>query len=222
MVNGPLCFVRGPSPAEIAVANVIKGNRREIGGSGPRPPARGDRGDGDGDRAHQIVDEARRGAAAIVEEAHQTAAEMVRDAASQGQQEGFSQAEHMREQIQALEQRMLKEVEGEVVRAALRIAEKLLSKEMEQRQDAIADVAVAALQHISDAREVWLRVNPRQAAVLRRYKQRLVDSLSMAKGVDVREDKKVAPGGVLIQTESGVIDATLETQLAEIARVLGA
>lgn len=203
------------------MANVIKGNRRDSGASGPRPPARGDRGDGD-DRAAQIVEDAKRGATAIVEEAHQQAAEMVRDAAIQGQQEGFSQAEHMREQIQALEQRMLKEVEGEVVRTALKIAEKLLSEEMGQRQDAIVDVAVAALAHSSDAREVWLRVNPRQAAVLRRYKQRLVDSLSMAKGVDVREDKKVAPGGVLIQTESGVIDATLETQLAEIARVLGA
>jgi flagellar biosynthesis/type III secretory pathway protein FliH len=53
-------------------------------------------------------------------------------------------------------------------------------------------------------------------------KPRLVDALAMVKDVDVREDRKVKPGGVLIQTVSGVIDATLETQLAEIARVLGA
>lgn len=214
-----LCL-RGMLPVEIAVGNVIKSKKRES--EAAAPSGRAERAAADGGRAEHIVAEARRGASAIVNEASELAVELVREAATQGQHEGFLQAEHLREQIKALEQRMLKEVESEVVRTALKIAEQLLVGEMERRQDAIVDVAVTALAHVSDAREVWLRVNPRQAPVLRRYKQRLVDSLSMAKGVDVREDKNVAPGGVLIQTESGVIDATLETQLAEIARVLGA
>ena len=64
--------------------------------------------------------------------------------------------------------------------------------------------------------------NPADVAVLRDHKTRLIDALGRARDVEVREDRNVKPGGVLVQTESGVIDAQLETQLEEIARVLGA
>lgn len=208
------------------MANVIKGggSRRDLERE-PRDPREAKdppRDEGSSSRAKALLAEAQRSAQAIIEQARQQAAENVREAAHLGQQEGFSQAEHMREQISGLEQRMLKEVESEVVRTALKIAEQLLTAELHHREDAMVDLAVTALGHASDAREVFLRVNPKQAEILRQHRHRLVDALSMAKDVDVREDKKVAAGGVLIQTESGVIDATLETQLAEIARVLGA
>lgn len=196
------------------MAGVIKGNR----------PREGERAadDSGSNQARAILAEAQRSAAALLEETRQQVAQGVKDAAALGQQEGFSQAEHMREQIRGLEQRMLKEVEGEVVRTALKVAEELLLAELTQRTDAIVDLAVTALNEARTAREVFLRVHPSQAEVLRAQKSRLVDTLSIAKDVDVREDRKVSRGGVLIQTESGVIDATLETQLAELARVLGA
>lgn len=206
------------------MANVIKGggSRRDLERE-PREPREPAREDGSSSsRAQALLAEARRSAQAIVDQAKRQAAETVREASSLGQQEGFSQAEHMREQLSGLEQRMLKEVEAEVVRTALKIAEQLLTAELHHREDAMVDLAATALGHATEAREVFLRVNPKQAEVLRQHRHRLVDALSMAKDVDVREDKKVAAGGVLIQTESGVIDATLETQLAEIARVLGA
>ena len=49
-----------------------------------------------------------------------------------------------------------------------------------------------------------------------------MSNLTRAKDLEIREDRRVKQGGVLIETESGVIDAQLETQLEEIGRVLGA
>lgn len=173
-------------------------------------------------QARSILAQAKESAVHIVEEAHRHAAEFVQEAHQSGQQEGFAQAEHMREQIKGLEHRMFNEVEAEAVRTALSIAEKLIEAELEAKAEAVVDIAVAALAAASDAREVFLRVNPKNAGALRHKKQRLLDALSVARSVDIRVDKNVPPGGVLIQTESGVIDATLETQLQELGRILGA
>jgi type III secretion protein L len=172
--------------------------------------------------AKKIVDDAERKAVEMLEQTRHEAAEMVKAAAQAGEKEGFSQAEQMREEIVGLEARMLKEVDGEVLRAALRTAAELLEAELEAREDAIVDVACAALVAARDAREVIIRVHPRHAAILRRQSDRLLSILGRAREIEVREDRKAKPGGVLIQTESGVIDAQLQTQLEEIARVLGA
>lgn len=192
-----------------------------IKGSRPERPAPAES-HGTDERVAAIIDDAGITAAALLEDARQEVAEWVKRAGSEGQEEGFAQAEHMRDEIRGLEGRMIAEVEGEVVRTALKIAEELLANEMTKRDDAIVELVLTALQNVTGAREIYLRVNPQHVGILRKAKPRLVDALAMVKDVDVREDRKVKPGGVLIQTESGVIDATLETQLAEIARVLGA
>lgn len=196
------------------MANVIKGNGKEGGAPDIDPELQ--------ERIEAVLDEAERFKQSLIEEARQAVTEMCRESAAAGQQEGFSEAEHLRQQIAAMEQRMLKEVEGEVVRASLRIASELLEAELGAREDAIVDIVCTALATARDARDVFLRVNPMDAETLRTHKQRLIDALGRARDVDVREDRNVKPGGVLIQTESGVIDAQLGTQLEEIARVLGA
>lgn len=128
----------------------------------------------------------------------------------------------MREEISGLEVRMLKEVEGEVVRAAMRVARELLAAELTMREDAVVDVACTALSAAKTARDINLRAHPRDASTLRSHKGRLVSVLTRAKDLEVREDKRVNPGGVLIETEAGVVDAQLETQLEELERVLSA
>jgi len=173
-------------------------------------------------RANAVLEQARDAASKSIEEAREQAEEMTREAAEAGQQEGISEAEHLREQIAQMEQRMLQEVEGEVVRAALRVAGELLHAEMAARAETVVDIVCTALGTTQQARDVFLRVSPVDVGVLRDNKLRLVDALGRARDLEVREDRNVKPGGVLIQTESGVIDAQLETQLEEIARVLGA
>ena len=64
-------------------------------------------------------------------------------------------------------------------------------------------------------------VHPKDAGILRKYKAKLVSVLARARDVEIREDRRVKQGGVLIETESGVVDAQLETQLEELAHVLG-
>lgn len=170
--------------------------------------------------ADALIVEAERGAAALVDETRQEVAALIEAAAQEGAREGAAQAEHMRGEIAGLEERMLKEVEGEVVRTAMRVARELLAAEIALREDAVVDVAATALQAAKAARDINLRACPRDAAVLRAHKPRLVSVLTRAKDLEIREDKRVHQGGVLIETEAGVVDAQLDTQLEELERVL--
>lgn len=174
------------------------------------------------DEVDGIVANAERGRQRMLDDARAEVARWIDAAAADGGDEGQSQAQHMRDEIAGLEARMLKEVEGEVVRTAVRVAQEILSAELQTREDAIVDIAVTALLAAKTARDINLRVHPRDAKVLRGAKDRLVSNLTRAKDLEIREDRRVKQGGVLIETESGVIDAQLETQLEEIARVLGA
>lgn len=170
--------------------------------------------------ADAMIEEAERNAREIVENARADVRELIAAAANEGESEGTSQAQHMREEIAGLLERMLKEVEGEVVRTAMRVARDVLTAELQMREDAVVDVAMTALQAAKNARDINLRTAPRDAPALRKHKPRLVSVLTRAKDLEIREDKRVKPGGVLIETESGVVDAQLDTQLEELERVL--
>ncbi|MBM4280495.1 MAG: flagellar assembly protein FliH [Deltaproteobacteria bacterium] len=174
------------------------------------------------DESEQLLAEAARGKQTMLDDARAEAARWIAAATAEGGDEGASQAQHMRDEIAGLEVRMLKEVEGEVVRAAVRVAAEILAAETQAREDAVVDVAATALVAARTARDINLRVNPRDAGALRAAKARLVANLTRARDLEVREDRRVGQGGVLIETESGVIDAQLATQLDELARILGA
>lgn len=167
-----------------------------------------------------MIEEAERKAALLAEETEREVQQLIDRAREEGQVEGAGQAQHMREEIAGLEQRMLKEVEGEVVRAAMRVAREILAAEIATHEDAVVDIAATALSSSKTARDINLRVSVRDAPILRNHKARLVSVLTRAKDLEVREDRRVKQGGVLVETEAGVVDAQLETQLEELERVL--
>lgn len=170
--------------------------------------------------AEALIEEAEESARALLEETGREVAELIAQAAADGEREGAEQAAHMREEIAGLEERMLKEVEGEVVKAALRVARDIAAAELQTREDAVVDVAATALVAAKTARDINLRTSPRDAPTLRKHKARLVAVLTRAKDLEIREDKRVKAGGVLIETEAGVIDAQLDTQLEELEGAL--
>ena len=85
----------------------------------------------------------------------------------------------------------------------------------------VVELVANALASVKDADRVWLRVNPLDAPTLKTHKARLINVLGRASDIDIRIDRSVKEGGVLIQTGSGAVDAQLDTQLEEIGRILG-
>src|SRR5206468_3048977 len=112
------------------------------------------------------------------------------------------------------------EAESELRTLAVKIAEKILGRELSLRADAISDVVGKALAHAGDPRDVLVRINPADLEAIERGKTRLVEKIRAARSVTFRGDEAVTRGGCIVETELGVVDARLSTQLDAIERAL--
>jgi flagellar biosynthesis/type III secretory pathway protein FliH len=114
---------------------------------------------------------------------------------------------------------MLRDAEREVVALAVAVARKILGRELAASPGAVVDLAAAAVAEARGRREVVLRVSPADADAIRRDEEKLAAVLHRAP-LEIREDPAVAPGGAIVDTEAGRIDAGIESQLAAVARAV--
>jgi flagellar assembly protein FliH len=65
-----------------------------------------------------------------------------------------------------------------------------------------------------------IRVNQLDVDLLRQNRPSLLQVVDGVEGIEIVEDRRVDQGGCVIETEQGVYDARIRTQLGEIERVL--
>lgn len=189
-----------------------------------------------GARSPGVIDrlelEARERARALQADAAQAAArtraaaeadreEALRAAARAGREEGLASAGAALLASAEARQRRLEGLEREIAGVALDVARKLVGRALAEHPEIVAELARRALEPVRARREVLLRVNPGDAPLLRAEQPRLAALLDRAPGVLVREDGGIEPGGVVVETEAGRVDARFETQLSVLERVLG-
>ncbi len=155
----------------------------------------------------------------IVSEAEEARGRVLADAAAAGRREGHARAAAALARAALERDRILEEAEREVVAIALAIARKVLGREVRSGSEAVVDLAAAALAEARARREVVLRVSPADAAAIGAARHRLSAALARAP-LEVREDPSIEPGGAVVDTEAGRIDARVETQLEAIARAI--
>ena len=147
-------------------------------------------------------------------------AEELRDAAYQ---EGLESALAELNQIllEAHERRdsALAGAERDVLRLAVKLAEKIIGREVERDDAALADIVSAALRHARQQESLTVRVNPADLPRVQAHRERL-DPSGRARFIDLVADPRVGHGGCIIEGESGTVDARLDTQLRVLERAL--
>ncbi|HEX9961535.1 MAG TPA: FliH/SctL family protein [Pyrinomonadaceae bacterium] len=178
---------------------------------------------------NQIV-AARAEAARILEEAEAFAAEIRREALEetaglreQAYAEGMekSLAEFEQNLLEALEirERVWRETERDLLRLAVRLAEKIIGREIKAEKQTVTDIVAAALQNARRQEKLTVRVNPSDLSLIEEEREKFLPS-GRARFIDFVADPRVASGGCLIESEVGTIDARLETQLRVLERAL--
>ncbi len=197
----------------IASAKILKGARPLPARLIPAAVHEADR------RVREMVAAAETESRRIRDGAEAERSRVVAAAAEEGRRDGFARAAAVLAQAATERDRRLASAEREVVALALDLARRILGRELAERTSAVADLAGRALAEARERREVTLRVNPADAAAVAQAGERLAGILLRAP-LAVREDPTVPPGGAVVETEAGRIDARVETQLARLARAL--
>ncbi len=156
----------------------------------------------------------------------------------EGQREGFAAGKREAAQLITVLQNIMEEAMAareefiavttpQLLNLAVQIAEKIIRREVETDPTVVQRIAEDALRHAVDKHHLRIRVNPEDLETLQAAAPELQAALD-----DIREfeivpdrrggDRRMARGGCLIETESGIIDARIETQLEEVRERLTA
>lgn len=111
-------------------------------------------------------------------------------------------------------------IEPELVRLSIAIAEKVIARELELRPDTVLDLLRTALKRIRDRENLRISVNPRDLEHVKQARDDLISAVDGLRKLEISEDRRVGPGGCVIESPSGTLDARINTQLDEITRAL--
>lgn len=188
---------------------------------------------GAGESVEASLERARREAEAIVAEARREADDIARAAQERGLREARIACEsdanasleplkrRLAESVAALAvapERLGREYESVTLRLAIEIAKRIIRREVSIDQDIALTMVRVALSRLQERSSIAIRLNPSEHA----YIESLAHEFGHFAGLSLIADPGVEPGGCLVETECGVIDARLECQLLEVERVLTA
>ena len=119
--------------------------------------------------------------------------------------------------LQLERDRWLIEWETGVIRLCVAIAEKILRRKLEQEPEIGRDLILEAVKHVTGNTQLKLKLNPTDLERLGDYAEEVVRSIASCGEATLVADSSVTPGGCVIETQHGTVDARLETQLQRIA-----
>ena len=168
----------------------------------------------------QVYKELKKKASQIEHEAYEKGfAQGERDGQESGQKRlevVIRQINALLSQIESQKKTLFQQFEEEMVAFAFGVIKKILLRESRLTAGVIKDTLAAALKKTEENRRVILHVNPVDYKYLLAHPDQIPWVLNDRERVKILEDENITPGGGLLETEWGVIDATLEGQFDRI------
>lgn len=149
-------------------------------------------------------------------------------AAKEGYQEGLRSAREDLERVKesldvffSAKQEVYESIAPDILEISLDIAKKIIKKEMAENPEILLENIKDILKGLSkEETKIMLKVNPSQAAMLKQEMPEAISTAGLEAKVIIVPDENTMEGGCMITTTNGVIDATIETQLAIISEAL--
>lgn len=118
--------------------------------------------------------------------------------------------------------RWLAEWEDRAIDLVVAIAERVVRAEIAVRPDAVRETLAEVLRLVAGTERLDVRMSPADLERLGPNAPELVESLSGCATPTLIPDESVEPGGCRVETAHGVVDATVDTQIARIVSELRA
>ena len=114
----------------------------------------------------------------------------------------------------------LSEWESALIRISVAIAEKIVCRTIEVQPNISIEMIREALRLVTTNTKLLVRLNPADREQIGDFQDRFSTVLSSVAEVSIVADDSITLGGCLLESEHGIIDARLESQLQRIATEL--
>jgi len=112
------------------------------------------------------------------------------------------------------------QAQKDLLALSLLIAKKIVAREISADTHVTYDNLKRCLEVLSSHKNLVVRVAPQAVETINARMGELARQLGDVSSVRIEGDAAVAPGGCIITGESGLLDASIDTQFAEVERVL--
>lgn len=162
--------------------------------------------------ASEILEKIKREAEGFKREAVLEAEKMKEAAFQEGFQEGLvSLNKHLLALDKELKE-IREEIHKKILPLSLKAARKIIGDELKTHPDRIVDIVLNALKPVTQHRKIIIYVNKVDQQILEEHRPEIQKIFERLENFSIQERDDVEPGGCIIETEAGIINAQLENQ----------
>lgn len=125
----------------------------------------------------------------------------------------------LKEAYEAKEQ-IIQDSEPIIIDLSMKIAEKIIKKELDSDVEIIKNITVEALKNVKEFEKISIYVNPNDFIYLNGEREELLKNLNGQVDLMVYPDSSILNNGCIIKTTTGTLDARIDTQLEQIKHLL--
>lgn len=108
--------------------------------------------------------------------------------------------------------------EPEVLKLCLEAVEKVIRHEIKIDPRVVVRTIKSCLRRIKDRSHIDVRVSPEEVAFVREQRDELLSVAEGTRAINIMDDRRVSPGGCVVESASGTLDAKIETQFDQISK----
>ena len=161
--------------------------------------------------------------ASILEEIEKERAEFkaqgekeIEEAKKEAEEKGFqagldSLNKHLFSLNQELQQ-LRDDIQKKILPLALSAARKVLGVELKLHPERIVDIILTSLKSVTQHKKIKIYVNKGDLAMLEEQRPKMKAIFEHLESLTIQERSDIEPGGCIIETEAGIINAQLENQ----------
>lgn len=171
---------------------------------------------GDRRRGYRRIDDRN-----LVSRAQQEANSIKENAAKEGYAQGLQQAKDDLQKLKEVifnnlraKQEVFEYIAPDILEISVDIARKIVKKEIQQDPQLVLESILEVLKNISkDESKINIKVNPSQVSYIKSAMPEIISTSGIDAKVHIFGNDSVDVGSCIIQTQNGVVDATIDTQL---------
>lgn len=104
------------------------------------------------------------------------------------------------------------EIQKKILPLALKAARKLVGEELRLHPDRIVDIVLTSLKPVTQHKKIVIFVHKNDLEALEKERGKIKKLFEHLESLSIQERGDIEPGGCMIETEAGIINAQLENQ----------
>ncbi|HPE85046.1 MAG TPA: FliH/SctL family protein [Chlamydiales bacterium] len=162
--------------------------------------------------AKELLEKVQQTTEAQIERAKKNSQNIRKKAKAEGFQEGLNQLNEHILQFENQIKHLRHETQKQILPLALKAAKKIVNRELEVDPNVIIDIVTGALRPVTQYKQVKIYVHKSDKEILEKEKDNIKKILDQVQSFSIVERDDVEVGGCIIETEAGIINASLENQ----------